>query len=267
MRKNIFLLIALIIFAASCRKDDSVSSTSSSGAECLITKGTSANGDVTTMKYEGDIPIESIKTGKDQVSDYLQIENPKQFLYYKGGKTPDKVASRIYMTDFGSVQKEVAVSMSSDGKTITEDKDEVDIYHYDSKKLLVKIEKSYGEDKGLIELTYDSKNRVNRIIIKDKSSEMIFFEYTDFKYLDRKKNDNFVNIAFINSFSVNFIPCLRNVYITSYTMKAMPGMMDITTVYKNEFKFNGNTLSRVTATVEVLGQAQSFSIDYEVSCK
>lgn len=290
MRK---IILALgVVFLFSCRQDESIIKPASGSvnggdgyrASCLITKSTSSTGEIKNIKYdENAIPLESISSSGE--SHYIIVEKPKQLLYFKGGKSSDEVKSRIYMTDFGSVQKEVAVHVGDDGKTIVEDKNQVDTYYYNSKKLLTKIDKAYGEDRAIIELTYDDKDRVNRIVIKDPGATMVLFEYTNFTYLDRKKNDNIYNISFIESYSSALIPCLQNVYITSYKMKMMPGgfggidfgeidfggidlgEINFDTDYKNEFTFDGNKVTTVKTTVTALGIANSYINNLESSCK
>lgn len=270
-------------FLFSCRQDDSIIVPAGSNGEfkasCLITKTTSSTGEVKNIKYdENAIPLESISSSGE--SHYIIVEKPKELLYFKGGKSPDKAISRIYMTDFGSVQKEVAVYVGNDGKTIIEDKNQVDNYYYNSKKLLTKIDKGYGEDRAVIELTYDNKDRVNRIVIKDPGATMVLFEYTNFTYLDRKKNDNIFNIAFTESYSTALIPCLQNIYITSYKMKMMPdgfgeidfggidfGEINFDTDYKNEYTFDGNGVTNVKTTITSLGITNSYTNKLESSCK
>ncbi|ADY52479.1 hypothetical protein Pedsa_1926 [Pseudopedobacter saltans DSM 12145] len=282
MRKIILAVCAIFMF--SCRQDDSVMTPvgigSGNGAHCLITKYTYSDGEIRSIKYdENSMLIEDISSEGE--SHYLTKENPKQFLYFKGRKSSDKkMVSRIYMTDFGSVQKEVAVHIDVDGKTIIEDANQVDIYHYNDKKLLTRIEKGYGDDKGIIDLTYDNKDRLNHAVIKDPASGFVLFEFTNFKYLDRKKEDNFCDLGFTDSYNLNLIPCLRNAYMTSYTLKTMPDLGEIDlgeigieigigldAVYTNDFKFDGSKLTSIRSTLTAMGQQDSGTANVEVSCK
>jgi len=267
MKKLLPAFLLLITFA--CRKDSSTSVPSTvSNQKCLLLSSISPDGYTTaTVKYELDSIVTEIKTtnGNEALKWYLQIENPKQFIFMDGDKSLKNAKTRIYLNDFGSIEKEIVVTLNADGLTLTEDPDQVRLFTYNSKKQLVKVESSIG-DQGVYKLTYDSKDRLNRISIQDIFDDEMFV-YENFTYLDKPKNDNSFVVAFFESIAMYLIPSIRNVYITGYQIN-LPLFPALSTEAKYDYTFDkeGN-LSAVRNRINTYGAAIDVVTPVKLRCK
>ena len=276
--RNIYLCLFLGIVFGACRQDDSTFVNSNTPQESgdnrkcnTVRLATADNSQVATLKYELDsilTEVVSIEDGEVITAWYLHIENPRQFIFMDGSKTFENAKTRIYLNEDGSIAKEIAVALNPDGQTFTEIPDEANVYTYNSKKQLVKIDIGYDDDGEESEaiFTYDEKNRIQRLVIKGPDGTD-YAIYDNFSYDPHAKNDNFLTFDFMESISGRFIPSLRNVYIKSYRMQ-IPEAPMFNTTFMFDYKFEQDKLSEITLKVTLFGlPAEEVKLGVTLDCK
>lgn len=263
-------VLLLFILVVGCRKDDSAflrPDIASSGDNCLITQTTSPDGSSgSTVKYELDsIVTESVVKENGTVINawYLTRESPKQFVFSDGGKDLSFAKTRIYLNDDGFISKEVGVIINDDG-TLSDDPEEVNVFTYNDRKQLVHVDVGLM-DEGKLDLTYDDKGRIERIVMHDGAGTD-YWVYDKFTYLDQVKKDNFLSVALFGSLSSHFIPSLRNVYISGYEMSS-PLASELNVAMQFSYKFDQGRLSEVASKVTTMGQTIETTLATTLSCK
>jgi hypothetical protein len=274
---NKFLLFALIVFLFSgCRKDNSVllnvtpnnnTNNAGNGNNCLITNSLSTDGKTSAeIKYQDGLPIENItkENGVIKNQRHATVESPKQLILYSGSKIPKNAKTRIYLNDFGSVAKEVALELNPNG-TFSEDTSQTRLFTYNSNKLLTKMITSMADEYAVYDISYDAKNRLEKIVASDGNG-LDFFIYDNFTHDDHKKTDNLITIALFDSFSAFYLPSLNSTYIKSYRIY-YPDIPEISILTSNEFKFSNQKLSQVKTTITTMGVSNVYTVNLTLNCK
>lgn len=269
--KKIFPVLLIVLAIVACRKDDSAfvnpPDEPGDGDKCLIVKTISPDGKSGgSAKYELDsIMTESVAKQNDTIISawYLIKETPKRFIFLDGGKALTNAKTRIYLNDDGTIFQEVSLVINADG-TFSEDLDEINLFTYNEKKQLVHIELGLV-DEGEVDLTYDDKGRIERIVMHDGMGTD-YWIYDNFTYEDQIKKDNFLAVALFGSLSSHFIPSLRNVYITGYRLSS-PDAPELTTDMEFGYKFNKGKLSEITSKLSIMGQAIETRLAVTLNCK
>jgi len=275
MRK-VYIATLFILSISACREDNSdfvnqnIEQQSGDNRKCQVLKAETLDGKVLgTLKYELDSVItESISIEDGEITDarYLHIENPRQFIFLRDSKDFQDAETRIYLNEDGSIAKEIGVVLNPDGETFTEESDQVNTFTYNAKKQLVKIDLSLeGYEKGVANLTYDDKNRIQKIVFLDESGKEVLF-YDNFTYEPHAKDDNLLSLDLFDSFSSNFIPSLRNVYLKSYRIYS-PEYSFLNSNIKYTYQFKEGKLSNVSARINAFGSDEETLLKITLSCK
>lgn len=275
MKKIYFATLVFLIIAA-CREDHSdfvnpdIEQQSGDNRKCQVLKAETLDGKVSgTFKYELDSVItESINIEDGEIRDawYLHVENARQFIFLRGSRDFQNAETRIYLNEDGSIAKEIGVILNPDGETFTEESDQVNIFTYNSKKQLVKIDVSLeGYEKGVANLTYDNKNRIQKIVFLDESGKEVLF-YDNFTYEPHAKNDNLLPLDLFDSFSSYFIPSLRNVYLKGYRIYS-PEYSFLNSNIKYTYQFRDGKLSDVSARINGFGFDEETLLKITLNCK
>ncbi|OAQ38494.1 hypothetical protein A5893_13800 [Pedobacter psychrophilus] len=271
MNKIYALLIIFLIITFSCRKDNSTFKNGSSGnastGSCLISGGT-VDGENLVLKYQLDsIIAEATYSLNSDDNQYLIQETPKKFIHTNKTKELKNADYRVYLNSFGAVEKEVKITLNADNKTFTESSSQSNIYTYNSKNLLVKMIGKLDDDPsvyGTFDLTYDAKNRISEITLKDDTGAK-YFTYNNFKFLDQPKKNNLVTVGLTDTFGNNFIPSLRNAYVTHYET-TFEGISLEPDTYDFKYTF-GNSNIKVDGKYILFGFAIDFTVNYNLICK
>ncbi|WP_026904210.1 hypothetical protein [Pedobacter glucosidilyticus] len=265
MKKILFVaLIALLFF--SCRKDNSVL-LNTNITQCLITNSLSTDGKYSAeVKYQDGLATENIikENGVISTAWYTTVESPKQLIIYSDSKLPENAKTRIYLNEFGSLAKEVALELNPNG-TLSEDTTQKRLFTYNSNKLLTKIITSINDEYAVFDISYDSKSRLEKITISDGNG-LVFIIYDNFIHDDHKKTDNLTTIALFDSFSALYLPSLNSTYVKSYRI-FYPDIPELTLLTSNEFKFSNQKLSQIKSTITLLGVANVSTVNVTLNCK
>lgn len=272
MKKILLLALATLLFSG-CRKDNSVllnvtpNNNTGNTNNCLITNSLSTDGKISAeVKYQDGLPIEDItkENGVIKGEWYATIESPKQLILYSGSKIPKNAKTRIYLNDFGSLLKEVALELSPNG-TFSEDTTQKRLFTYNSNKLLTKIVTSINDEYAVYDISYDAKNRLEKIVVSDGDG-LVFVIYDNFIHDDHKKTDNLTVIALFDSFSALFLPSLNSTYVKSYRI-FYPDFPELNILTSNEFKFSNQKLSQVKTTITTMGLSSVYTLNLTLNCK
>lgn len=271
-----YLVILSIITITACRKDSSsfVNEPENPGSKCLVTELTSSdesNNAINTYSRDS-ILTKTEKTDDGDVLpvEYLHIENPKQFLYLHGSEMPESARTRIYLNADGNIDREIAVTLNADGQTYTEDADQVNHFIYNEKKQLIRADLNI-EEESTINFSYDNKGRITRIGIEEDDEEFCVFD--GFLYDDEPKKDNLIVLDMFGSLTNQFIPSLRNAYITRYKMSFPEDMgtdfpIDISgdTVFEYDYIFSKGKLTRIKTTLTWSGYSEVADQRVKLNC-
>lgn len=268
--KKVCIMFSFVFAVISCRKDKTTVIDPDQlppGGKCLVLTTALQNGLRTENTYQLDsVPAQSITKYNGITVDekYLILEASGQLLYTRGGKNAKDALSRIFLNADGSVAKEVAVELATDGKTLVELPAQKNVFSYNSKKQLIRVDINIVDECSL-NFTYDSKGRIVKIVQADLNGDILWI-YENFTYLDQAKTDNSCVLPLIESMSNLLIPSIRNFYISGYRLKST--LSDDFNVNETfSYTIKKGKLTGYTESYTAFGGPVEIKADLTLSCK
>lgn len=229
---------------------DTIVTNVGTGPKCLVLSSVDLENDLSvTYTYQNDSVIKSKVTEgslfETKPTYYLRRENARKYLIFSVDSTKYDADTRLYLNSFGAAEREVSVSKDLTTNTYVDDHGNEEVkYYYNSKNQLIKILENTFEYVDWT-IQYDSKNRVSKITGKDEVGAIKYL-YNNFKYTSDVKHDNLALLDIAHSVASDFIPSLRNAYISEYTYYDYVNVSSlIGFVYGYKYTFNNKVLSNI----------------------